>query len=190
MERFEKVYDEVKKRLSEKRFNHSVCTMNRAIEYAKIYGEDEEKIKLTAIAHDIAKELEQNQMKEVIENYNIKLDEMEKNSIALAHSKIGSIICKNEFGFDEDMVTAIAYHTTGRENMTTIEKIIFIADATGEDREFEDTQEVYELAKNNLDNAIIKVLTETIKEIIEKKKTMHLDTIKTYNYYIGNKKNI
>ena len=184
MKRFEEIYNEVKNRLSEKRFNHSICTMQRAIEYAKIYGEDEEKIKLIAIAHDIAKQLKKEEIKELVEKYDIYLDDMEKDNIALSHSKIGAAICKNEFGFDEDMVGAIAFHTTGRENMTTMEKIIFVADATGSDRNFEDTQEVYQLAKNNLDEAIIKILIETIKDIVENKKTMHLDTIRTYNYYI------
>lgn len=184
MKKFEEVYDEVKKRLSEKRFYHSVCTMERATEYARIYGEDEEKIKLISIAHDIAKELKPEEAKEVIEKYNIELDELEKDNIALSHSKIGAAICRIEFGFDKDMCNAIFFHTTGRENMTTMEKIIFIADATGKDRNFEDTDEVYNLAKNNLDLAIIKILKETMKEIIEKNKSMHLDTVKTYNYYI------
>ena len=188
MKSYEEIYNEVNSRLSEKRFYHSVCTMQRAIEYAKIYGEDEEKIKLIAIAHDIAKQLKPEEVEKVVTKYNINLDDMEKENIALSHSKIGAAICKNEFGFDEDMCNAIAFHTTGRENMTTMEKIIFVADATGIDRNFEDTPEVYQLAKNNLDDAIVKVLKETIKEIIEKNRQMHLDTIKTYNYYIKNKK--
>ena len=189
MKSYEEIYNVVKSRLSEKRFNHSVCTMQRAVEYAKIYGEDEEKIKLIAIAHDIAKELNKEEIKQFIEKYKISLDEMEKDNIALSHSKIGAVICKTEFGFNEDMCRAIAFHTTGRENMTTIEKIIFVADATGIDRNFEDTDEVYELAKNDLNLAIIKILKETMKEIIEKNKQMHLDTVKTYNYYIKNIKN-
>lgn len=184
MKEFEEVYEEVKNRLSEKRIYHSVCTMERAVEYAKIYGEDEEKVKLISIAHDIAKELSKQEVEKIVEKYNIELDDMEKDNIALSHSKIGAAICKNEFGFDKDMIDAIYFHTTGRKNMTTIEKIIFVADATGKDRNFEDTEEVYELAKNNLDIAIIKILKETIKEIIEKNKLMHLDTVKTYNYYI------
>ena len=184
MKNYEEIYNEVKSRLSEKRFYHSVCTMQRAEEYAKIYGEDEEKIKLIAIAHDIAKQLKPEEVEKLVKKYNIKLDDMEKENIALSHSKIGAEICKNEFGFDENMANAIAFHTTGRENMTILEKIIFVADATGSDRNFEDTQDVNQLAKNNLDEAMIKILIETIKDIVENKKTMHLDTIRTYNYYI------
>lgn len=189
MKNYEEIYNEVKSRLSEKRFNHSICTMQRAVEYAKIYGENEKKIKLIAIAHDIAKELSKEDVEELVEKYNIQLDYMEKENISLSHSKIGAAICKKEFGFDEKMVNAIAFHTTGRENMTSMEKIIFVADATGSDRNFEDTEEVYNLAKNNLDDAIIKILIETIKDIVENKKTMHLDTIRTYNYYIKQIKN-
>lgn len=187
MKNYEEIFNEVKSRLSEKRFYHSVCTMQRAVEYAKIYGEDEEKIKLIAIAHDIAKQLKPEEVEDIVKKYNINLDDMEKENIALSHSKIGAAIAKNEFGFDEEMANAIAFHTTGRENMTTMEKIIFVADATGSDRNFEDTDEVYNLAKSNLDDAIIKILIETIQDIVENKKTMHLDTIKTYNYYIGKK---
>ena len=189
MRSYEEIYNEVKLKLSEKRFYHSVCTMQRAVEYANIYGEDEEKIKLIAIAHDIAKESNKEEIIELVGKYNIKLDDLEKESIALSHSKIGAAIAKNEFGFNEEMTSAIKFHTTGRENMTIMEKIIFVADATGSDRNFEDTEEVYNLAKKNLDDAIMKILIETIKDIVENRKTMHLDTIRTYNYYVKKVKN-
>ncbi len=184
MKDFEYVKEEVKKRLTEKRFYHSMCTMERAVEYAKIYGENIENARLAGIAHDIAKELTETEKISLVERYKINLDDMENNSMALAHSKIGAVISKYEFEFNEELCNAIAYHTTGRENMTLLEKIIFVSDATGKDRKFDDTEEVYELAKKDLELAIIKILKETIKEILEKNKPMHLDTIKAYNYYI------
>lgn len=180
----------VKNKLTEKRFYHSICTMNRAVEYAKIYGIDEEKAKLVGIAHDIAKKLNEEEIDLYIKKYNIELDAMESKSLALSHSKIGAAIAKEEFGFNEEMVNAIAYHTTGKENMSMLEKIIFVADFTGDDRQLECSKKVYELAKVDLDLAIIKILKETIKYILEENKAMHLNTINAYNFYIENNKNL
>ncbi len=185
MKDFEYVENKVKNMLSEKRYYHSVCTMNRAVEYAKLYGENVEKVRLTAIAHDIAKELSKEEKKDLKEKYNIKLDEMEDKDLALSHSKIGAAIAKYEFEFEEDMINAIAYHTTGRENMTLLDKIIFVADLTGEDRKYENTEEFYQTAITDLDLAVVKILKHTINHILEKNKKIHMETIKSYNYFMN-----
>ncbi len=184
MENFEKVYNIVKNKLSEKRFYHSVCTMERCVEYAKIYGVDEEKAKLVGIAHDIVKETPKELRIEEANRYGVNLDEIEKKSLALVHAKVGAEICKKEFGFTEDMVNAIKYHTTGRENMTILEKITYLADATGKDREYEESKIAYELTKKDIDEALIYFFKKTIEWTIQDNKLLHPDTIKAYNYLI------
>jgi len=81
MIKYEELYSEVKKVLSEKRFKHSEGVVKRAIEYAKIYNVDIETTKLVAIAHDIAKELSKEENKKYIDEYDIKLDDIEKKII-------------------------------------------------------------------------------------------------------------
>lgn len=184
MESFEKVYEVVKNKLSEKRFYHSVCTMERCIEYAKIYGIDEEKAKLVGIAHDIVKETPKELRIEEAKKYGVKLDEIEENSLALIHAKVGAEICRKEFGFTDEMVNAVRYHTTGRENMTLLDKITYLADATGKDREYEESQIAYEIAKKDLDKALIYFFKKTIEWTIQDEKLLHPDTINAYNYLI------
>lgn len=184
MEIFEKVYEIVKSRLSEKRFYHSICTMERCVEYAKIYGIDEEIAKLVGIAHDIAKETPKELVYEEAKKYEVELDELEKIALPLVHAKVGAEICRKEFNFTEEMIDAIKYHTTGRENMTTLEKITYLADATGKDREYEECKVTYQIAKEDLDKALLYFFKRTIERTIEGNKLLHPDTIKAYNYLI------
>ena len=182
MKDFESVYNVVKNKLSEKRFFHSVCVMERAVEYAKIYGVDEGKAKLVGIAHDILKETpKENRIKEA-EDLGVVLDDIEKVSLALIHAKAGAEYCRREFGFSDDMCNAIKYHTTGRANMTTFEKIIYLADATGRDRDFEEAQIGYEIAKKDLDEALFYFFKKTIEWQLEDNKKLHPNTIDAYNF--------
>lgn len=181
--KYEELYDIAKSKLSKERFNHTIGVVNRAIEYAKIYKVDEEIVKITALAHDIAKELSKEEEQEIINKYNIKLDEIELINHSLLHAIIGSYICQNEYGFNDDMTNAVRYHTTGRSNMSILEKIIYLADATEEGREFL-KQEYVDLIKTNIDLGMIEVLKDTIDKLASLKKVIHLDTITCYNYYV------
>ncbi len=175
-------YDElvgiVKSKISKERFEHSLRVVDRAIEYAKIYKEDIEKVKLCAVAHDIAKEISEKEAKK----YYRYLDEFEIKCKSLQHAKIGAIICE-KFGFDEDMLNAIRYHTTGRENMSNLEKIICLADATEKGRE--GAEKCVEIIKKDIDKGMFEVSAWGIKYLLEKKSLIHLDTIKCYNYYFN-----
>ena len=180
---YEDLYNEVKKRLSEKRFNHSKSVVKRAIEYAEVYDIDVNIVKLVAIAHDIAKELAPEEVEEYIKKYDIRLDEIEKVNKNLIHAKIGAYICKNEYEFTEDMFNAIKYHTTGRANMSTLEKIIYLADATEETRQY-DSEPYVKAIKQNIDKGIVEVCKWVIIDLTEKNRIIHTNSIECYNYYI------
>ena len=184
MKSFEEVYETVKRKLSDERIYHSECVMNRCIEYAKMYGADIEKAKLIGISHDILKETPKSQRIDEAEKLGVKLDDIEKQALALIHAKAGAEFCRKKFDFSDDMCDAIKYHTTGRENMTLIEKILYLADCTGEDRKFKEAQIGYELAKKDLDMALLYFFKKTIEWQIEDENIIHLDTIKAYNYLL------
>lgn len=126
--------EQIKKRLqeslSEKRYNHSLEVMKRCVELAKIYGVDEKKAELVGLAHDIAKELPEEEAMKIIKENNIELDDIEMQNHKLWHAKVGAMICKNEFGFTQDMVQAVENHTTGKAGMDLLSQILFVADAT------------------------------------------------------------
>lgn len=185
MKKFEELFEIVEKTLSEKRFYHSRCVTQRAIEYAKIYGANVEKAKIAGILHDIAKEIPKEERVKTAEKYGVILDEIEKKSTGLIHSKLASKLAEMKFGCDKEICDAIAYHTTGRENMTLLDKIIYLADFTGQDRNYEDTNYMYDLAKKDLDKAVLYGLEKTIKMRIEEEKLLHPDTLKAYNFIIS-----
>ena len=183
MVEYKTLYNDVKNILSEKRFKHSEGVVQRALEYAQIYGVDSEVVKLVAIAHDIAKELTEDQEKEYINKYNIVLDEVEAVNHNLLHAKIGAYICKDKYAFTEDMINAIRFHTTGRPNMSLLEKIIYLADATDPGRKYNSIDYYVDIVKENIDKGMCEVSKWVINHLLENNKVIHLDSVRCYNYY-------
>ena len=127
---YEVLYDRVKCEVSAKRLKHIEGVVDRAVEYSKIYNVDIEDAKISAVLHDIAKEYSQEKSYEILKKYGYELDEIEKRNFNLIHGKVAGVIAKFEYGLKDDIVNAISFHTTGRENMSVLEKIIYLADAT------------------------------------------------------------
>ena len=188
MKSIEDVKQELEKMLSPKRYEHSIGVMEKAIELAKIYGEDEEKVAYTALTHDIAKEMtEEELINYAIEN-NITLTEDDKIIPMALHGIIGSNIVKKKYNFTDEMCDAIYYHTTGRPNMTLLDKIIYIADKCEErTRKSEHANELREIVKEKgLDEAILFVMDDwTLAKAIENRKLIHPNTIYARNDIIS-----
>lgn len=186
------INEDLKEELSEKRYNHSIGVMKKSVELAEIYDADINKAKLTGLAHDIGKELSKEEKLEYAKQNNIEVDEIEKINVSLLHGKIGADICKKRYGFTEDMQDAIQFHTTGsgKKEMTVLEKIIFLADKIEENRNYKDKanlaelEELRELAKIDLDKAVIKALDNSLIYTIQKNELIHPDSINTRNKLI------
>ena len=159
----EKIQEQLEKRLSKQRYEHSCGTMRAASELAKIYNEDEDEAAFAGLIHDVAKELTKDQIKEYIEKYNIKLDDVEKENMKLVHAKLGAVIAREEFGASQEVQDAIRYHTTGNVKMDTFAKIIYIADKIEETRKYENVENIRKLAMENLDRAMYEILSFDIK---------------------------
>lgn len=119
-----------------------------------------------------------------MKKYNIKLDPLEVNNISLSHSVIGSFVIQDVFNIqDMDIINAVRYHTTGRENMSTLEKIIFMADMIEEGRNFPGVDELRKLSFNGqLDKALITSFNNTIKFVIENNQLIHPRSVSARNY--------
>ncbi len=173
----EKIQEYVKKHLSEKRYNHSVCVMERAKELAVKFGADIDICAKIGIAHDIAKEIpEEEKIKYCMEN-NIEMDEIERENTSLLHAKIGKDIAIKQFGFNENMGQAIANHTTGNKDMDLYSKILFIADRTSKDRNFEDLEYLKSLEDKGIDEAVLYILDKKIEVQLKKKAQIHINGI-------------
>ena len=186
---YDEIYQDVQKRLSEYRFTHSIGVAKKAKELAKIYGVDEKVAEKVGIAHDLAKELSDTEMLNYANSNNIEIDEIEKNQPDLLHGKIAADIAKKEYGFNEDMQNAIRWHTTGRTNMSKLEKIIYIADKTEENRKGDrfDLEKSRALSKQDLDKTIIFLMDEFIIYGIKNERIIHPCSVSARNYLLFTK---
>ena len=188
-----RINKDLKDILSEKRYNHSIGVMKKAEELAKIHGENINKAKLVGLAHDIGKELSENEMVQYTKENNIEVDEIEKINIGLLHAKIGADICSKKYGFSIDMQNAIKYHTVGNLNMDLLSKIIFVADKIEDGRNYKDEDKskdlklAREIAITNIDKALFFEIDCSIKYTIQKGKLIHPDSILIRNKLLINK---
>ena len=180
---YEEIENDVKSVLSEYRFTHSSGVAKKAVELAKIYGVQEETAKKVGIAHDIAKEMTDEEMIEYAKTNNIEIDEIETVKPSLLHGKIGADIAAKKFGFTQDMVNAIKWHTTGRKNMSMLEKIIYVADKTEENRKGTrfNLEKSRELSTQNIDKALIFLMNEFITYNVINEWLIHPETINARN---------
>ncbi len=180
---------EMKKKLEEtlssKRFKHSIGVMDTAVKLAKKYDEDEDKAAIAGILHDCARNIEGQKVFEFCERYGIEVNYITRLQPQLLHGPIGAALARDVYGVDdEDVIKAIDCHTTGKENMTLLDKIVFIADYIEPGRKFHGVEEIRDLAYKDLDKAILLSLENTIRHILNKGILIHPDTINARNYII------
>ncbi len=115
--------------LKKSRFQHSIGVQEVACDLAAIYGYDVEKAGLAGLLHDCAKNLSDQELLDNCKENNITVSEMEERSPYLLHGKVGAVLAESKYEVkDEEILNSIRYHTTGRPNMTLLDKIIFTAD--------------------------------------------------------------
>lgn len=184
------MYEEMlEKMLTPLRLKHSYCVATQAQHLAKIYGEDENKAQIAGLIHDITKELSEDEQREIISQAGVILDEIQSVSPKLLHSISGSIYINKYLNIkDEEIISAVRYHTTAKPDMTKLGKITYLADFTSSDRDFDDAPYMRELVDKSLNEGMIYGLSYVIKELIDKKSQIHPDTFLAYNYYVKNKK--
>lgn len=177
-----KVKEVLSKRLSYKRYYHSLGVMNTAAELAARYGEDVERARLAGILHDCTKEYPAATHYEIIERYKVDVPKDELGVEKLLHSKTGAVMAKEEFGVtDKEILSAISCHTAGKENMTTFEKILFLADFIDPSRDYRGVEAIRKKAFRDLDEAIVDCTSFTVKDLAKRKKTIALNTLLCYN---------
>ena len=191
MKQVEKYKELLKSRLKEKRYYHSLCVADEAKRLAEKYGADPDKMYLAGLLHDITKNISDDEQLQTFKKFDIMLSVTEKASPLIWHAMSGALVVKHELGItDEDIISSIRYHTTGKADMTLCQKIIFVADLTSADRNYPDIEEIRAAANRDLDECIIGILKFTIKDIVSKNKPLHPDTLDAYNYLITERKEV
>lgn len=171
----------VKEQLTEHRYQHTVGVMETAIGLADRYGADSKKAELAAIFHDYAKFRPKEEMKRIIEEQHMKKELLKYNS-ELWHAPVGAYLVEKEAGItDPEILDAIRYHTSGRVGMTLLDKVIYLADYIEPGRHFPGVDEVREMAKASLDQALVQSVKNTIQFLMKKNQPVYPDTFYTYN---------
>ena len=167
------INNDVKSMLSEYRYNHSLMVAKCAKELATIYNIDSDKAYITGLLHDVAKEFTDIENEYYINKYNIDKIFLTGDLKPVLHGIVGSYYVKEKYNMDDEVCNAIKYHSTGNIDMTLFEKIILISDKIGRDNY---DPRLVELAKTNIDEALIYFI-EWLKNRFESKgKTLYKDT--------------
>lgn len=181
-------YKEIlQKRLKPKRYNHSLCVADEAVRLAQKYGGDCEKAYLAGLLHDITKNASADEHLQIFSEFGIMLNDIEKNAAKLWHAMSGAAYVEHFLNIkDDEIISAIRYHTTAKADMTVLEKIIYLADFTSMDRDYSDVAVIREYVNESLDKAFIYALQYSICDLVKNKKCVHLDTIAAYNQAVSN----
>ncbi|MCL1913845.1 MAG: bis(5'-nucleosyl)-tetraphosphatase (symmetrical) YqeK [Eubacteriaceae bacterium] len=180
---YEQINKKLKESLESERLQHSFGTADTARMYAKQLGFDEEQAYLAGILHDCAKRLPAKSMAELAAGSGMEVDEIQLQNPSLLHSHAGAVLAKSEYGVDDEQILmAIKYHTTGRAGMGLLEKIIFLADLTEPVRDFEDVEEIREMAAVDFDRAVLMALDASIASVIKKGGLLHPHSIEARDY--------
>lgn len=172
----------LEKRLVEKRYNHSLCVADEALRLAEKYGCDEEKCYLAGLLHDITKNSSKEEHLNIFETFGIILNNVEKNAEKLWHAISGAAYIRYVLNItDQEIIEAVRYHTTAKANMPLLAKILYIADFTSADRDYDDVDEMRRLVDISLDSAYEYALRYTVIDLASNNRAIHTDTLEAYN---------
>jgi len=173
--------------LCEERIPHVDGCEKEALRLAKRWSVDPDEAREAAILHDITKRLTTYDHLRILEDRGIKVAELGHSEEKLLHSKTGALLAKDVFGVSEAVADAIMWHTTGRACMSTLEKVIYLADYIEPTRDFPGVDELRRLAYRNMDKALKMGLEMTVEDLTSRGITPNHTTIDAINYVNANK---
>lgn len=181
------IRDAIEKELTGKRFEHTLGVAYTAALLAECNDYTSETALLAGLLHDCAKCYSDQKLINICKKDNVELTETELKNKALLHGKAGAVVAKRKYKIeDEDILNAIKYHTTGRPNMTVLEKIIYVADYIEPGRkQVPNLSSLRKLAFQNLDAALIQILENIVNYLKSDGKETDPSTEKTYEYYLN-----
>ncbi|MBE5756924.1 MAG: nicotinate (nicotinamide) nucleotide adenylyltransferase [Clostridiales bacterium] len=176
-----KYFNKVKEFLPEKRLYHTAHVLETALKKVKELSLSEVEVETACVLHDIAKYIDPS----TVDGFTYESD-IPKSVI---HSKLGAYLAKNLLGIDNSaIIDAIEYHTTAKPDMSTLAKLVFVADMISEERNYEGVELLREYYKGDLDTCFIKCLKEEYLDLKRKGWDIYVDTIKAYDYYVKEEK--
>jgi len=169
--------------LKPNRVAHVAGVESEAVNLARRWGEDPERAAEAGILHDITKKLSLEEQLILCDKYGIINDNAEKENVKLLHAKTGAALARDLFGVSDAVYDAIRWHTTGKPDMTLLEKIIYLADYIEPNREFPGLEELREKAYEEIDAAMALGLKMSLEDIRSYGREPHAVTAEAYAWY-------
>lgn len=171
-----------RERLGDARYRHTLAVARLGRELAEHYGISGDQAEAAGLLHDITKEVPKADQLQILKNSDIMMDKVFQASTNVYHSATAFLFVRDKLGIDDtDILNAIRYHTTGREGMSLLEKIIYTADAVSYDRDYPDAERLRKLAFADLDECMLEIIEFTLKKLTEDRYLIAEDTVFCYN---------
>ena len=171
--------------IEQKRYAHVEGCVEMALSLASKWAAAAEQAETAALLHDCTKALNCSEQLKLCKQYGIIPANSDIRSPDTLHAITGAAFAGETFGISEYVVSAIRWHTTGRANMSLLEKIIYVADLTEKTREFGGVEIIRETAYEDIDSAVILAARTTMEYLMGRGVFVHPRTLETYNHYIG-----
>ena len=164
----------MREKLDHELFVHSLGVADAAADLAERYGADKEKAHLAGVIHDYGKRFSGQELLELAGELEIPLDRITRQESRLLHAPVGAALLKKELQIiDQEILLAVANHTTGRRGMGKLEKVIYLADYIEEGRDFPIVDKIRQVAREDLDQALLEAVDFAIKSVLDRKLMLH-----------------
>lgn len=188
---YNKIKEKLSKKLSVKRFDHTIGVSYTAAAMAMRYGLNVDRAAMSGLLHDCAKYMTDDELIEKCTKYGIECSETELRNEYLLHAKLGAYLSKEKYGIeDEEICSAVRYHTTGKPAMSVLEAIVFTADYIEPGRKvLPNFKLIRSMAFVDLDEAVYLILKNTLsylndeKEAEQSQKEIDKHSVEAYKYY-------
>lgn len=180
-----KMQKKLEAHLDEARYLHTLGVMYTCASLAMVHGDSLMDAQVAGLLHDSAKCISNKKKLSMCEKHQIPVSDFEKNHPFLLHAKLGAYVAKSKYGVnDPQILSAITYHTTGKPQMTKLEKILYIADYIEPMRsEAPHLEQIRKLAFLDLDTCMYEILKDTLEYLEQNPGDIDNTTRKAYEYY-------
>lgn len=177
---------DLKREMDDSRFEHTLGVMYTCSALAMRYGYDLDKAMLAGLMHDCAKCMPNAKKLKMAEKNHLEISDLERKNPFMLHAKLGALLAKKKYDIeDEEILNAIRWHTTGRPNMTLLDKIVYVADYIEPKRDKAPNLPVIrQMAFVDLDRALLKILEDTLGYLGDSEENVDSMTRKTYEFYV------
>lgn len=176
---------QMKEELTDDRYEHTLGVMYTAEALAMRYGVDMTKAAVAGLLHDCAKCIPNSQKMKLCKKHGLEISEMEEKNPSLLHAKLGAVLAKKDYDVkDEEILSAIKWHTTGKPDMSMLEIIVYMADYIEPNRDkAPNLKEIRRLCFENIEEALYEVLKSTLDYLEDRPEAIDPMTRESYLFY-------